>query len=204
MKFKTYLNESITVDEFIPMLEKDCQPFLKDWRKLSGTEFLYSGRSGNVDFEKRSIRKNRKPMNTERKYHEIADDWFYKKFGVRSRTNAIFCSFDDDVAKTYGNTYIIFPIGKYKAISSDIIGDLFISLGTVKRNIRLAGEGKKWVDTDKLAVKLVGEMLTDAKYTNKLTNWYNGNEVMLTCKEYYMISSYKYYKELYKYFKRTK
>lgn len=47
------------------------------------------------------INRPRKPRNTDPKIHAIVDDWFYKKFEIRARSQTIFCSPDIGHAKEY-------------------------------------------------------------------------------------------------------
>ena len=143
MKFKSYLNESISSEEIISLIERDCKPFLRDWNKLNTDDFLYSGRQDNVDFAKKKMRSGRNPLTTNRKWHKILDDWFLDKFGVRARSNSLFCLFEDDTAGTYGNTYMIFPIGKYKAISSEKVEDMFIDVSKITEHGNSDVENKK-------------------------------------------------------------
>ena len=74
------------------------------------------------------MRDNRRPLDTPLWLHTVLDDWFYKKFKVRARSNALFCSFNDHLARNYGNVYRVFPIGKYQAISSFKVKDLYFEL----------------------------------------------------------------------------
>jgi len=182
MRLQQYLNEDI-VKERIELIEKNCQPFLKDLKKLNNRNLLYSGRPVTIDFTKKKVRKNRKPKNTPEKLHQLIDDWFYDKFSIRSRSNVIFCIFHYYEAALYGEPHVIFPIGKYKAVSSPIVLDLtqfiedtfFDIMYDVKKNLYFK-PGEEDILTSKL------EQL---KYTDKLK--YHMNEIMITCKEYYIL-----------------
>jgi len=177
MRFKQYLTEDVkTKEEILDIIEKDCKPFLADWRKLKTDKFILSGRSDVVYFKKKQVRKNRKPMDTPLNMHLLMDDWFYEKFGIRSRSNAVFCSFDETTASVYGYAFLIFPIGKYKAVSSKIIEDLFNAISAIRR------KGHK---EEKALGKELTKTLNIGNYTDKLT--YHENEIMVTCKEYYVI-----------------
>ena len=47
----------------------------------------------------------RKPKNSHANVHEVADEWFNNKFGIRARTQTIFCTPDIEQAKEYGKPY---------------------------------------------------------------------------------------------------
>jgi len=173
MRLQKFLNEDI-VKERIELIEKNCQPFLKDLKKLNNKNLLYSGRPVTINFTKKKVRKNRKPKDTPEKLHWLMDDWFFKKFGVRSRSNSIFCTFEDDEAEDYGEIHVIFPISKYKAVSSDAILDLYTFFEA--SDLLYFKTGKEHWITD---------VLKRAKYTDKLK--YHENEIMITCKEYYIL-----------------
>jgi len=170
MRFKQYLNEaSPPKEEILALIKKDCKPFLADWRKLKTDDFLLSGRNDKTFFTKKQVRKDRKPLDTLLDMHKIIDDWFYKKFGVKSRSNAVFCSFDIIITSGYGTPYLVFPIGKYKAVSSKNIKDLF--------RVAIINDEEKII-----------EILERGKYTDKLTYYENEGEIMVTCKDYYMVN----------------
>jgi hypothetical protein len=72
MKFYNYLNEE-NIDEIISLIKRDCQPFLKDWRK-TGNDFLYTGKKIKKDFIKKKVRKDRKPKDMPEETHKIIDN----------------------------------------------------------------------------------------------------------------------------------
>jgi len=177
MRFKQYLTEGIkSKKEILALIEKDCKPFLAGWRKLKIDEFLLSGRQSKTFFAKKQVRKNREPVDTPLDIHKLLDDWFYKKFGVRSRSNAVFCSFDEKIANFYGKPFLVFPISKYKAVSSKIVEDLFDLFYSDTDDIE-----NEYSEHNGEIIKL----LEKGKYTAKLT--YHKNEIMVTCKEYYIV-----------------
>jgi len=134
MRLTNFINESY--DEYdhaevVDTLLRTCMPYLKDrgFDKHFPDEQLYSGRSGNdADFFETTIRANREPKDTPGWMHSDLDDKFYKKFGVRARSNALFTSGSRGQAQSYGDVYIIFPKGPYTVIWSDDINDLYIHI----------------------------------------------------------------------------
>ena len=194
MKFKQYIHEA-SIDNIIMLIEDDCQPFIKDWQKLNTIKWLMSGRQNQVkEIEKRAVRKDRTPVDTPKMIHQLMDDWFKKKFGVNSRSNAVFCSFNPNLVSDYGELFLIFPIGKYKAISSPVIDDVYSKLS---RNI-----AEKYTDhhgiysartwamvisqNEEEIVKDVLDLLNKGKYMDKLKHVMG--EIMVTCKDYYMVN----------------
>lgn len=126
MKFYNYLNENIGLNmaAFKKMVE-DCKPFLKELKKAD-YNFLYSGRKGSYEkFNKRKIRKKRKPRDTPPEIHDILNKSFKDKFGVRARSASFFTTNDIHEAESYGFAHYVFPVGKYRLIYSNKVNDLY-------------------------------------------------------------------------------
>jgi len=71
---------------------------------------LYRGFSDTVEsglFENYYRKKPRKPRDSHIHVHDVADNWFYESFGVRARSQTIFCTPDIEQAKQYGKPYKI-------------------------------------------------------------------------------------------------
>ena len=196
MRFKQFLNEDPDedIDNIVNTIKKDCKPFITDWKKLKSDSFLYSGRKDFViGLGKRQVREDRKPRDTPPFIHKVADDWFFKKFGVRSRSNAVFTTFDYYSADYYGKPFYVFPIGKYTAVSSPVIEDLFNAI-QYKYNYLFDDEYKKILSeaiytsslTKEEIQKKIEALLNSGNYSKKLT--VHKNEVMITCKNYYILS----------------
>ena len=194
MKFKSYISESMELDELYGLIERDCKPFIKDWKKLNTTKWLMSGRNdSNNPYKKKQVRKNRKPVDTPEDIHKFMDDKFKKMFGVKSRSNAIFCSFNPNLSDFFGELYLIFPIGKYKAVSSQKVEDLWTNINDIadtdvhidfplnKRTWKI--EAQDWEKEEILDG--IDKLIDKSKYTDKLV--FHNNEIMVTCKEYYLV-----------------
>ena len=118
--------------EMIQELYRSSFPFIKEF---SGTgQFIsmkngmfWSGRPSTKVMDTRKIRKNRAPTDTGGDVHHYADDQFYKEFGTRYRSNAIFVTGATRMAASYGtNVYGIFPRGNnYSYAWSPSIKDLY-------------------------------------------------------------------------------
>ncbi len=77
-------------------------------------------------------RKNRKPLDTPIKLHNILDKMFQKKFGWKARSEGVFAAgkwyFSGSKDTYYGDTYLFFPIGNFKYVWSPKIDDLYEDL----------------------------------------------------------------------------
>lgn len=128
IKFKNYfLNEEFSVNKILELLNQ-CKPFLNDWKKTNMSSYLYSGRKANSIWFEKNVRKDRKPMSTPIDVHNIIDKRFHEIFGIKARSQSIFCVSDINMAKSYGKAYYIFPKGKYDIIWSNEISDLYTEL----------------------------------------------------------------------------
>jgi hypothetical protein len=67
------------------------------------------------------IRTDRKPKDTPLEMHQLLDKQFQKRFGIKARSNSLFCYFRNINSylrdrSGYGVPYYIFPIGNFKTI----------------------------------------------------------------------------------------
>ena len=208
MKFKQYLIESSnpSVEEVLQMIYTDCMPFVKDVSNLYiGENLLYSGRKGFDSVIKKSVRTDRKPKDSLPSVHKVFDELFYKKFGLKGRSSALFCTGDYNEAAGYGNTvYIIFPIDKYKILwsyrifdmyNSPDVNSIYLQYGySLKDNIEIS-------HSDKLKDDLMHDIISTYTTKDLSRAIKSKHEIMLFCKEYYgfknsyynfQISSYIY------------
>lgn len=131
MKFYNYLNEQpqeiLNPDQITQMLESNCRNYLKDLKQVNFKRpFLLSGRSKNKSpIFKGTVRKNRQPKDTPQSLHDLINDKFEEKFGVRLRGNSLFITGRTTEAKQYGKPYIIFPINEYQVYWSEKVNDLY-------------------------------------------------------------------------------
>lgn len=129
MEFYCYINEEIEFDKIKEILKNKCGPILKD---------LYRNRNnigqlpliGKRVYPNKSImikktRKNRRPKDTPAVEHWFIDNYFFEKYGHRFRSNAIFSTGRYSDAKSYGNVFILLPIGKYEVLWHRHIPDLY-------------------------------------------------------------------------------
>lgn len=186
-KFLNYINEKddYDFDNIINTIKKDCQPFLKDWKTKYKQENLWSGRRKIIRFDKRKIRKNRTPRDTPIELHKEMDKWFHKKFGVKARSESLFCTFNEKDSQLYGEPHIIFPIGKYKMISSNKIEDIYFVLETLFTNA--IGTNTFLWDNVTNKQEFINNLIETLEEGNYKINQHNDSEQMLVCNEYYIM-----------------
>jgi len=124
MRFQKYLYEQMeTSEKLLETIKRYCQKYIKEY--IRNDVFLYSGRRSNKEWEIKRIRKDRKPQDTPEEIHNIFDDAFEDVFGIRLRSNSIFCYPDPRLSTWYGNIYMIFPFGDYEIYYHPEIYDLY-------------------------------------------------------------------------------
>lgn len=171
MKFYNYINELDSQNEkkLVEYLKK-CLPFINDLFLYGDGHFLYSGRKNlRSDYIVKSVRQDRKPLDTGKGDHKILDDSFYEKFGIRARSKTLFCTSNWSNAINYGELYYIFPIGKYEIIWSKTIFDLY----RYSKFKEIQGDESK-----------IKNIVNDYKQGDLGGALKSGNEIMLHCKEY--------------------
>src|SRR6056297_324818 len=183
MRFKDYITEGINdkqdANKRLQLIKKDCQPYINILKKISFMYYLLSGRSsgyGSLDFDKKKVRQNRKPKDTPEEINQWVDKWFYKKFGIKARSQTLFCTSDKSSARNYGKIYYIFPIGNFEVIWSKKYTDLYN-----RAHMDTGLDRYKEFFLDYIADTYIKGKSIDALKS--------GNEIMLYCKEYYMLSA---------------
>lgn len=138
--FEERLDNASDEENLIRLIYKNCQPYLKQALKDKRYPlFIFSGRNYKGDWFKGKVRTDRRPTDTNLELHNDLNKEFVKKFGYPVRSASIFCSGDQGVAESYGDSYFIFPIGNFKFVWSPDISDLFLHIrdeyGANSRNI---------------------------------------------------------------------
>jgi len=124
-KFYDYLTEKENLEEeynnLKKSIEKKCQPFLKEFKNIS--ELIFRGYIPGISrplFQRKPVRKDRKPRFIPTFAHEDLGSFLKKRFGWNARTEGVFTA-DDYKASFFGNDniFIFIPIGKYEYIWTD-------------------------------------------------------------------------------------
>jgi hypothetical protein len=204
-KIDILLNEkSFTDEEIYNILHKDCSQFIKEGNKL------FRGYDSNEKFIERTPRKERTSTDTPQALSDMLDIYFKSKFGWKPRSEGVFASSSISQASMYGKVYHIFPVNGYKYIWSPDVYDLFSILNTKigkflnDENFKDIDFGygggppsAKFISSKDVSNEIVKEFMDDfdnkiiSTYTNKNLDKNKRNEVMIKCKKYYMLDSWK-------------
>lgn len=173
-------------------INKDCSTFLQG---IHYGQKLLRGYKRSVSLiQKMKPRNDRVPRDMPEDLHKLLDMEFKKRFGFKARSEALFCGTNSNVTDEYGPTHYVFPIGDFKMVWSDEIDDIYTYL--LDMDIVRWGrwkDGKKQPNTS--------NMKTDEKKTevyralstyrhivnNAEMALYGSHEVMVHCKEYYLV-----------------
>lgn len=127
MKFQNYvIEEEQGLAYFIPKIQQECKPFIRDIKGATGTLFRVDNKNWDKPVWKKKVRKNRRPTDTPEELHKGIDELFQKKFGWKARSQAIFCwSIPFQYNVMILGKWMVFPTGNYKYIWSKEIQDLW-------------------------------------------------------------------------------
>jgi len=200
--FRQFLEEvkPLTFEE---LLHGPCVNFFKQSKQngllvrgMSGYgqlvgEMSVEGNDQKFTVFRKTVRKDRKPMDTVGPLHKIIDDWFEDHMGIRARSEAVFCFGEAarETAYTYGQVCVVLPIGKFTYVWSPKVSDLFNDVIMNKmqdgRNIKkeyIGSDGKPdedviYAELDELGYTINGldKAVADAV------------EIMIDCDDYYVI-----------------
>ena len=172
MKFEDYLIEqnSERIYKFIQSVKRECKTWLSAVKNCK-YKVVYRGYSGKL-IDKKNVRTDRKPKDTDAKTHKKLDDMFLKKVGWRTRSEGLFVSGSSVVGTVYGDTSgMCFPTGDFKFIWSPNVHDLFAFVRPNNETI---------LDTDIL------DNYTDKNLCRAIQSF---KEITIKCKSYYVIST---------------
>ena len=209
-------NSDLSLEEAVKIFHDECKPFQKEigFNGIFDFKPLKRGMKNKPSILIDNVRSDRRPMSTPLPIHEFMDNWFYKKFGVKFRSNAMFVT-KSQSARLYGDVYIVFPIGEFKYCYSSTIDDLYATIANKiesKLSSHYAPLTKEKFndflsddDNLKFALDIVEKILTESKYVDNDLKYVSYNpEIMINCKSYLAIKSdlyddfIKLYQETYK------
>lgn len=121
----------------------------------------------------------RRPLHSAQFVHDVADNWFFSKFGIRARSQTIFCTQDIKQAEQYGTPFVITVPEEFTCslIYSQHVTD-FLEIDADLQKTKCQAEIEDWLDSK------VYEVINDI---NQLPVGFMG-EVMLFCEHYEVIS----------------
>jgi hypothetical protein len=203
MKIFEVLKESMS-DDVVKKIMSDCAPYFDDikepdyYRLYRGVFPNNAGTEVAPGVYENKVRSDRKPKNSSLFAHNVTDEWFFKKFGIKYRSNALFCvghkmefSLLSDSKKlsatySYGKPYVVLPIGEYKCIYSPKIDDLY----TVLDNDGLESQPIDDVEAKHFEKDII-KVLNDGDYQEDTLQHMiergNNLEIMIHCQRYYLI-----------------
>ena len=174
MKLQDYLIEQEEgLAHFIPKIQAECKPFLKDIRNAAGSLFRDDTKNRNKPVWKKVTRTDRAPLDTPKELHDLIDNWFLKEFGWKARSNALFCwplRFNSGFVP---NKWLVFPAGNYKYVWSSEVDDLW--------SHTTGGNGLDRVFTN--FINYYGTTYTDKNLKKSMLY---ETEVMVNCKYSYL------------------
>lgn len=173
MKYENYLIEDEKgLAHYIPKIQAECKPFLKDIRNAAGSLFRDDTKNRNKPIWKKVTRTDRAPLDTPQDIHDELDLWFQDEFGWRARSEGLFCWPLKFTSQWTVNKWLVFPAGKYKYIWSDKVDDLWATLGGYGSNLDTLMDafqthfGDSYTDKNiKQSMKWEGEIMIKCKYS---------------------------------------
>jgi len=198
MRLYRHLNEETIIEvrerETVELIKKDCGPFLKEMSKAQKGSFIYRGirrgvKTGPLPVEKRTPRKDRWPSDVPQEIHEYVDNELKAMFGWRPRSQGTFTSASFMTAAEFGIPSIFFPIGKYRYIWAQGIGDF---IGELDRQEIISHVGKWRIETSitkQERENRIDEILNEYIDKNLPKAVMNREEIIFDCKAYYLIDN---------------
>ena len=155
-----------------------------NWIFYRGMHIMYS-----PDVSVQYPRSKRKPLSTDNRSHQFADDYFYEKFGKRFRSNAIFASRSADLAKYYGEVYVIFPLDETHFCWSEKSEDFTYSVDMFKKSLGITIDGPAGRMTEEKFKEFMDDLEfhfddDSLKTTYVKQRKFKSYEVMISCDEY--------------------
>lgn len=133
ISFKDFLLEAHTdaeAEALANKIKKDCSYFLglrKEplWRGINETR---STSIKSLDIEGieafyGTVRQDRCPKDSPQWFHDVLNDYFFHAFGIKFRSESLFCLPSYNGTSSFGRAKAIYPIGNFDYIWSPIIQD---------------------------------------------------------------------------------
>lgn len=98
--------------------------------------------SGAVDI--RYVQNDRTPVDTNQKMHQVVDEIFERKFGIKARSQATFALTNMGMASHYGTPYYFFPSSPFTVIYSPDVHDIFTAIVDPEKLYTLLGVKDKY------------------------------------------------------------
>lgn len=185
-------DSNLTIEKAVDLFHEKCKQWRNEVNFDSSFNFvLCRGMKNQPDIFVSPVRKDRRPLDTPQKIHDILDKWFDKNYGIRYRSSAMFAVFGKSNL-FYGKRYIVFPIGNFEYCYSNKVDDIVEYLEDEYNMI-------DDIDSDELE-DMIFKRMDVAKYTDKnLLDLDTDIEIMIHCNEYLAIDNdqFGHFMELY-------
>ena len=211
--------DSNSFDKIVELLERDCKPFLDEIMKneqlqqhntidghviFRGSRPSHNEEIDDLDIYKKTVRADRKSLDTNSEISNIFDDIFEKKFGVRPRSCGVFTTKNYQTTSAYGMRYIFVPIGEYKYYWNPSFDDLFTKINTESWYRRFTKSEYKPNEYKPNMIKRFYDFITNNNLEKdvhnsmkKLVDGYKNDdleinthqEIMFICKDYYLLDA---------------
>lgn len=181
MKSKEFITEYAedewdNIKKLIIQIGKECKPYLS---QVNDPFELYRGISFSDTIIKKRIRiDERNPLGMDQKMQGMVNKFFTEKFGAPFRFSAL-ATGEQWVADSFGNVYIIFPIGDFEFLWANDVGDLNEHIWAFEESF---GDNIEYND--------IAQFLNDKDYrTNDINSAIaSGREIMIRGSGYYGIN----------------
>lgn len=105
-------NVSLNLQNVSQFIKNNCQPYLRENPEFEKFP-LYRGINKTDAVIISPVRTDRRPLDTDVKTHNTIVKELSKRGIKANRNNSIFCTGDSETPYTYGNRYVIFPVGDF-------------------------------------------------------------------------------------------
>ena len=162
-----------------------CRPFLQQIKNQYRTQVVWRGTYEHAFGEKYfdgmwlyRTNRHRTPRDVNPALHSYIDDYFFKKFGKRYRSQAAFGSGEPGVAVNYGDPYVFMPVGDFAFCWSPVLDDLIEHeddlLDAIPHNPTI----------DQIAAVMDRFRYTETNLVHAIRS---GHEIMFDCQSYFLI-----------------
>jgi hypothetical protein len=145
--FKQFVAEAptLTPEEAAEKVFADCKTFITEFNPRlpqgigsstpSGVLYRAMGEGFSGLMSEFSGDRVRKPKDSLPDLHALLDEHFIQHFGFPFRSRGVFCATSKTQASNYGQPQLLFPVGKFKYVYSDIVTDAYVMFqGSKKYN----------------------------------------------------------------------
>lgn len=171
--------------EIAELIKRDCQPFLSRANGETAWRGIITYNSKAL-VQQKSIRIDRAPMSSDRRYHEFYNGVFAKMGFRTNRSNGMFCTGAYKVAFQYGVVHAVFPIGDFDFLWSPEVRDMFNTFQDSWPNFWKNPDDEDSMEPDFEAIE---KAIRDSyrENDNLVAALKSGNEIMIRGNSYYAV-----------------